>query len=124
MEIADYEPISRSELSEAPEWYHRDRESSHEPVRNIILSMQNNLTFGHNMHAEVRDVELTDDTALTIRLQSLRGIPRMAFLVWSEIFDYGRLAWRVLEQDLVEIKVKFESSPTSPTLCRLLFLGD
>lgn len=76
-----------------------------------------------NSNEEIREISVSDDTTETIYLQTLLGTPHTAFLGYSEHFSPAQFAWRIVDRNRVEVKVKWVSAPSSPVLCRFVFRG-
>ena len=65
---------------------------------------------------------LANDTVVQLRLQLVKN-PTIALLVWNELFDYAKLSWQIVDEDLAEVKVKFDTPTTTDTLVRIVFIG-
>lgn len=124
MKVQSFDLIQVADYPESPEWMHRVFDVLNNHIDVLTTSLQNRQSFGDNSNAEVVTIDLENDTETKIRLQTLTGRPRHAVLLRSSILDYGRLAWELTEEDLVNVKVKWDTSPTTATQAVLVFFGD
>lgn len=89
----------------------------------LTFLLRGDLTFLDNFRAEERVVDLAHDTFLEVTLQSVSR-PKIAFVVSNELEDWTRNPIiRTVNNNVVQVKVFFESTPTIPVETTLLFLG-
>lgn len=123
MEVADHEALTIADFPEAPEWFQRYLEATGKSEDVLTRALQGNLTLAHNLHAELWEGELRHDTEDEIRLQSLRGKPLDAILSSHAAGEYPLLNWRVIDESLVAVKVKWATDPGVTVKCRIWFMG-
>lgn len=92
-------------------------------VKMITQALQKQLSFGDNVNAEIRELEILHDTDFVLTLQSLRGIPIGALVLWTELYDYHFLRFSVVDTKRVRFSVFFLSEPTEKSRVRILFVG-
>lgn len=122
MKVADYRRISKTDLQEAPAWMHRIVDQTNQQIEIVTTAVQRNLTFSENFNSEIRSISLADDTTTRISLNALKGKPIGAILVDSG-YAYARLAWQVVDESTVDVKVKWDVAPAVDTEVVILFLG-
>lgn len=90
----------------------------------VTTALQNNQTWADNSNAEIRTINMCHDVEKQVSLQTLRGRPRHALVLSTAIYDYARLAWRIINESVVGVKVKFDSAPTGEFDVEIVFLGN
>ena len=123
MKIQSFDLIQISEFPDAPPAMERLVEKVNLHINDITVALFNRVSIGDNLNAEVRAITVAQDTPIVLRLQTLSGKPIHALLLATSVFDYARLAWRVVEESLVEIKVKFDNTPATDPEVVVAFLG-
>ncbi len=123
MKIESLPEVSRGDVRGVPEPVVRYVKPAQKQVGVLTRALQGKLTFLDNFDREIRLLNLSNDTAETIKLQDLRAKPRGVFVLGSELFDYPHLAWRVISAKEIEIKVKWDSAPTTPVATEILVVS-
>ena len=123
MKVLNFSLIQIGELPEADPATERMVEQVNLHFDDTKTALQGNLTMADNLNAEIRRLKVAQDTAISVRLQTLSGKPIHALLLATSVFDYARFAWRVLDESLVEIKVKFDTAPAADADIVVAFLG-
>ena len=85
---------------------------------------ERNINFFDNFNSEIVQVEVADDTKITVRLNDLKERPRDAWITYSDQDSYPELNWEVVDQDQVELSVKWQTAPAAKGIARIIFLGD
>ena len=114
MKIENFPEITRADVrGQVPEPIVRYVKPTQKQIGRLTTALQGLLTLEDNLDAEIRLLNLSNDTAETITLQRLRAKPRGVFVLRSELLDYYKLAWRVVSSNQIELKVKWDSAPTT-----------
>ena len=90
----------------------------------LTQAVQGRLGFTDNMLSETRTLKFDDDTSLTIKLRRLKTIPIAVVLLKEALFDYWQLAWAVVDKTSVKVKIRWDSSPSTPTEATILIIGN
>ena len=122
MKIQNWKRLNASQL-EAPEWMDRFLASLNEHLENITTALQSRLTASHNLDTELRTIALTHDVTARISLERLRTTPIGVLLLWTDVDDYARLKWTIVDQQTVDVTVKWDTDPGTSVSTRLMFLG-
>lgn len=125
MKIARYRPPEIKELPNLPsglEWTDTLLASRDRAIGEHTQALQRRLDFANNFNADLRTVAMMNDTSVTITT-SIKGRPQGVLVLGTTEYSYHKLAWRVVDTDRIEVKVKWDSTPTSLVDVTLLILG-
>lgn len=125
MKASSWKRITKSDHPDAPEWFEGVADSLNGHLEMITQILSGNTTFGDNLLAEIRQIDLAHDTVTPVELQRLRRTPLGVILVASSYFDYWRAAWRMSEtrRMTIEVKVKWDTPPATPPSVIFLVIG-
>ena len=80
----------------------------------LTQCLQANVSPEDNGNVEMRTLTLEDGVAMKIQLNSLRGVPQEVTVVRHNAFATDTIAWEVVDQDEIRVKVSF--TPASDTV--------
>jgi hypothetical protein len=123
MKIKDFAAPTKGDLPEIEDDIWKLATPMSEQVSILTRALKSRVGFGDNMHVEIRELRLSDDTSLNISLQRLKTKPIGVFLLWEELYDYTKLAWGVVDRETIKVKVTWDSSPGTPTNVIILIIG-
>ena len=110
-------------MKDAPPWMFRLVEQLNQQIELLTTALQNNVTLAENLNAEIRTVDLDHDIAVRIGLNQLKGKPVGVVLLGTGVFDYARIAWDVIDESTVDVKVKWDTDPGVNTAATIAFIG-
>ena len=125
MKVENFKLLSRSEHPDMPAWFEKIADQWNRQMETLTRVAQGNATFRDNFLAEVRTLEMAQDTVVPIELQLLRQDPIGVLLLWSSYFDYPRMKARMSETApmTVDVAVKWDTPPEAVPEVTLVFFG-
>lgn len=122
MRIKQFKRIQEGEYQEAPDYFKRVMQTVNDQFESLTQAASN-LGIVDNGNNEELEIALEDDQFLEIALRKVRGKPRGAILIDNGTTGYARLAFSVLNQSTLLVKVKWDTDPGRPTTVRILVFG-
>lgn len=126
MKVQTVKLIQQGDVEGAPEWLGQLLGPLNSSLEQLNAPLQKQLSHKDNFNSESRDLVITPEVEFSIRLQTLRGIPKHVRCTWANCSDYPLLTWRVSTSDsrIVIATIKFFDGFASPVAVRILFEGD
>jgi hypothetical protein len=128
MKIQQYRPTFLSDVPKAEKWVEPLLLPIHDQIKNLTLAMQNSMTFGDNLNAELRDIKLDHDNGTTttwtdIDIKTLRGAPIGVYPIFWDYDDYAQFKWKLKDLSTIRVKIKWTTAPGEQVSVRLLIIG-
>jgi len=92
-------------------------------VSKLTQALQGRLDLTTNGNHERRRLKFSDDTAVRIKHQRLKGKPIGVILLWEELYDYTQTKWKPIDESTIVVKITWSTSPSTPTEAEILILG-
>lgn len=89
----------------------------------VVRALRNRLDFESNFNAEIRTLSLSNDTEVEVSLREMVGPVIGVVVLDSDLFDYPSLAWTRVSAQAIKLKIKWDSTPTTPVNVDLLLFG-
>lgn len=122
MKIKAFTPFRQEQAQDLPESFFRVLQPVQTQIDDMTRALQGRID-GANLTEEVIELDIIDSAPLRVRLRRLSTLPRHAFLTYTGVFEFARLAWRIIDFGLVEVKVKWDVAPSARTRVRIVFRG-
>ncbi|MDD1713431.1 MAG: hypothetical protein LUQ69_09735 [Methanoregulaceae archaeon] len=123
MKISNLRRFSPGDYPDMPESFKRLLETLNDIFENLVVCLQNRTTFIDNFNCAEKTLELKHNTSVEIEMKQVKGRIREVQLVWSELYDYARVAWEFVTGSRIRVKVWWDSAPTDKVKVTLRFLG-
>lgn len=124
MKVSNFKRISRSDFPEATDEFHKAMDIVSDQIELLTTALQGNISFEDNFDAEIKELDLEDNKAVTFELKTLRGKPRGVLLLDRGLFDYSVVALQVVDDKSIKVKIAMtDEAPTTSTSVRIAILG-
>jgi hypothetical protein len=125
MKVGSFRRYSKEDYKELPPWGEQFFTQLNKVLETHNNALSNGLNFADNFRSEVRTLQIPHDTAFQIQLQELSRAPIGAFVLFSDFFEYSKFTWRQTPDTAlsVEVKIKWDSTPTKDPTVTLVFIG-
>jgi len=123
MKVGNFRKITKGDIPGFPDELFEVITPLSEQVETLTRACQGNIDFDRNFNSEIRALALSNDTETTITLQRIKGKPSAVFVLWEELFDYTKLAWKLVGEGKITVKVEWDSAPSTQTKVKLLIVG-
>ena len=124
MKIQNWRRLTRTDYPDVPRWMDKILDAINRVLENVVRALQNNLSHADNFPEPPRTLKMPHDTVVPIQLQKLKQVPLGVQLVWSDYFDYPRIAAEMhpTRPLTVNVKVKWDTPPDTDPEVTLVFL--
>lgn len=92
-------------------------------IENLTTALQRKLNFGDNFNGEVATVRVKHNKEISYRLKSARGPVKDAWITYPGRYSAASLAWAVVDQNNLVLKVTWPDTPAGEFDVRLILLG-
>lgn len=112
MKPKKFKAATRQAVPEAEEWVEELLSPLNSQVRDLTHILDTGIRLSDNLDGEYVSLSVKDSTDYEVSLKRVRA-PYGAIMVYSSLYDYGHLKWKKLDNDRIQLAVKWDSSPTS-----------
>ncbi len=123
MRIQSFRAPTPGDNPKLPEEYFRANKSQAEQIDLVTQALQNNLSEEDNFNADRKRVSLFHNQEQTISTGRVKGKAAEVRIVHSALFDFPRLAWEVVDEGKIRVKVAWDSNPTEAVEVVLMIKG-
>ena len=123
MKIQNFKNLNRSTETDIPEEIFRTLEPLNEQLQALTTGARRRLSFEDNFNAQVHKILLKDDIAVDLSVDKVRGKANRVEVDTPGFFDYYRLAWKVIDENKIRVKVKWDSAPTDKVDATIVVFG-
>ena len=119
--LKNYRRLDPSKYTDAPEWFYEVADSLNKTLREIVETLQGNITTD-NERAEVVELSLTHETLQVVSHPKVRASVEEVRPIWSATALTG-FYWAQNDSSSVIVRVWFRGAPTEPQHVRLKIRG-
>ena len=124
MQIAKFKPFSRSDVPQAPEWMDEVFKKLNGILKEHTTALQGQLALGENQNAEIRVLQVRDGVPQDVTLQTLRGRPVGATLLyWDQPVTAFPVRMVIIDVNKVRVTVDFATDPEVAVNVTIVFWG-
>lgn len=122
--IGNYSPFDLSQHPEIPPWIADVMKNSDKQLKILTEALQGGAAL-MNLNVELMELKLLHGNKYTCALNTLRGMPKGAWLIFSGLPNqpYPKLTFDIQDEKRVGIMVTFDSDPHREIDIRILVMG-
>jgi hypothetical protein len=112
-QIPNFQRYNKGDTPDAPEWFHKVMDTINLQIEALTTALQGNVSLSENANCETREITMKQDEEVEISLKKLHGKPTAAAVTYSSIYDFPSLAWRVIDEKKVAVKVHWATGTST-----------